>query len=199
MKPTNKPMKRLSIYLFLIFFSLPTPSQAEDIRDFQIEGMSIGDSLLDYFSEKEIKKAKRYDHTNTSWKSDKMFQLRTYKKGPYTEIMFSLKKNDKKYIIYGIAGLVKMEYNISECYPKLDMVADEFKQLFPNAKIRKKNDKHAEDKSGKSKVKSVYFYFSSGGYASVECYDWSKEMGYWDNFRVSVITGEFESWLNSNY
>jgi hypothetical protein len=55
MKPTSKLMKRLSLYLFLILFTLPTPSQANDIRDFQIEGMSIGDSLLDYFTEKEIK------------------------------------------------------------------------------------------------------------------------------------------------
>ena len=49
-------MKKLSTYLFLIFFSFSTPSFADDIRDFQIEGMSIGDSLLDYFTEKEIKK-----------------------------------------------------------------------------------------------------------------------------------------------
>ena len=47
-------MKRLSLYLFLILFTLQTPSQADDIRDFQIEGMSIGDSLLDYMSEDEI-------------------------------------------------------------------------------------------------------------------------------------------------
>ena len=58
MKLTNKLMKRLSLYLFLILFTLQTPSWADDIRDFQIEGMSIGDSLLDYFSEKEIKKNK---------------------------------------------------------------------------------------------------------------------------------------------
>ena len=30
-------------------------ANADDIRDFQIEGMSIGDSLLDYFSEEQIK------------------------------------------------------------------------------------------------------------------------------------------------
>jgi len=47
-------MKKLCIYLFLVLFSLQTPSQADDIRDFQIEGMSVGDSLLDYFSEEEI-------------------------------------------------------------------------------------------------------------------------------------------------
>ena len=47
-------MKKLSLYLFLLLFTLQTPSQADDIRDFQIEGISVGDSLLDYFSEEEI-------------------------------------------------------------------------------------------------------------------------------------------------
>ena len=50
-------MKKLSAYLFLILFSFSAPSFADDIRDFQIEGMSIGDSLLDYMSKDEIKKA----------------------------------------------------------------------------------------------------------------------------------------------
>ena len=58
MKPTNKPMKRLSLYLFLILFTLQTPSLADDISDFEIEGMSLGDSLLNYFSLTEINKAK---------------------------------------------------------------------------------------------------------------------------------------------
>ena len=48
-------MKKFLAVIILIL-TLQTPSQADDIRDFQIEGMSIGDSLLDYFSEEEIKK-----------------------------------------------------------------------------------------------------------------------------------------------
>ena len=47
-------MKRFYTYLFLILFSFSAPTFADDIRDFQIEGMSIGDSLLDYFSEEKI-------------------------------------------------------------------------------------------------------------------------------------------------
>ena len=109
-------MKFLTI-LFLIL-SLQSLTKADDIRDFQIEGISIGDSLLDYFDKSYLKKAKRYDSTNTAWKDDKMFELRTKKKGSYTEIMFGLKKNDRKYTIYSISGLVKMENNIKECYQK---------------------------------------------------------------------------------
>ena len=42
-------------YLFLILFSFSAPSFADDIIEFEIEGMSLGVSLLDYFSEEEIK------------------------------------------------------------------------------------------------------------------------------------------------
>ena len=189
-------MKTL-LTLFVLLFS--SSVLADDISDFEIEGMSIGDSLLDYFSEKEIKKSKRYDHKNTSWTSDKMFQLRTDRKGPYTEILFALKKNDKKYIIYAISGLVKMKNNISDCYPKLESVSDELKELFPNTKIRKGSKKHSGDKSGKSEVKFVEFNFPSGDFASASCYDWSKKMGYWDNFRISIVTNEFQNWVNSNF
>ena len=47
--------KRFLIILILIF-NLSNFSFADDIRDFQIEGMSVEDSLLDYFSEEKIKK-----------------------------------------------------------------------------------------------------------------------------------------------
>ena len=45
-------MKTL-LTLFVVLFS--SSVLAEDISDFQIEGMSIGDSLLDYFSEEATK------------------------------------------------------------------------------------------------------------------------------------------------
>ena len=49
-------MKKLLGIVVLGLLFISAPSQADDIRDFQIEGMSIGDSLLDYYSKKEIKK-----------------------------------------------------------------------------------------------------------------------------------------------
>ena len=55
-------MKRLLAYLFLVLvliFSFQSWSRADDIRDFEIEGMSIGDSLLDFMTREEIKLSKR--------------------------------------------------------------------------------------------------------------------------------------------
>ena len=47
----------MKIFIVVLFFilSLHSLSKADNIRDFEIERMSIGDSLLDYISEDEIK------------------------------------------------------------------------------------------------------------------------------------------------
>ena len=92
-KPTNKLMKRLFLYLFLILFTLQIPSQADDIRDFEIEGMSIGDSALDYFSEEEIKKVKIFifkskDYFSAQIYNDSKFVL-------YDAVQFFFKEKDK--------------------------------------------------------------------------------------------------------
>ena len=41
-------MKKLFI-IIIIFISFQSWTKADDIRDFEIEGISIGDSALDYF------------------------------------------------------------------------------------------------------------------------------------------------------
>jgi hypothetical protein len=77
-KPGNKPMKRLSLYLFLILFTLQTPSQADDINDIEIEGMSIGDSLLKIMSKDEIKS--NMDQIYKSKKFSSVIYFKIYKR-----------------------------------------------------------------------------------------------------------------------
>ena len=97
-------MKRLLLILILTF-SFQTLSKADDIRDFQIEGMSIGDSLLDFLTVKEIKQntlpyfngareyyivgivdnLKRYDQVEIYLKSnDKNYKIKTILAGIFT-------------------------------------------------------------------------------------------------------------------
>ena len=70
-------MKRLLTILILIF-TLQTPSQADDIRDFQIEGISIGDSLLDLFSEKKIKNNLEFFYDNNKFISFMAFSRQVF-------------------------------------------------------------------------------------------------------------------------
>ena len=61
-------MKKLFVIIILSLLFI-TPSQTDDISDFQIEGVSVGDSALDYFSKKEIEKA--FSIVISSYNSDK--------------------------------------------------------------------------------------------------------------------------------
>ena len=36
-----------------------------------------------------------------------------------------------------------------------------------------------------------------GSIVSVECYDWTKEMGYHDHLRISIYPKEYSDWLNN--
>ena len=126
-------IKKLSTYLFLLLFSFQAPSWADDIRDFQIEGMSIGDSLLDYFSEEEIKNSIVEDYY--SYIEDKTFvDLQINENFEYYDgLQITIKRNDTKYIVYGIAGGKFYEDNITECHSKMKEIAKELSIQFKNS------------------------------------------------------------------
>ena len=45
---------RIFLSVLILIFSLQFIAKADDISDFQIEGMSVGDSLLNYLTKEEI-------------------------------------------------------------------------------------------------------------------------------------------------
>ena len=90
-------MKTLLTLFVLLFSSLIF---AEDISDFQIEGMSVGDSLLNYFSEEKIINSKQNDIVGKFYYTE----LRDKKIKIYDLVQVYLKSNDDNYKIYGING-----------------------------------------------------------------------------------------------
>ena len=100
-------MKRLSLYLFLILFTLQTPSQADDIRDFQIEGVSLGDSLLDYLNKEEIKRYKADYYKDDTYSTVTIFPDATsINLKFYDSIVLSYKTNDDKFLLRGLSGII---------------------------------------------------------------------------------------------
>ena len=191
-------MKRLSLYLFLILFTLQTPSQADDIRDFQIEGMSIGDSLLDYFSEEKILNNRAPYFKNKTYTpveiDDESFEI-------YDVVQFGYKTGDKNYTILGLAGNINYPNNIKPCYKKMDEIVTELTRLFKNiAQITgKETEVSTIDKPGDTRKASVAYWFDSKDVAVVACYDYSEESGYMDNLAVSADTKEYNEFLGIAY
>ena len=193
-------MKRLLVILILTL-SFQSWAKADDIRDFQIEGMSIGDSLLDYFSEDEIKNNIIKDYYK--YKSNKKFITVEFNELPsaktYDLVQLDL-KNDKKYEIYGLSGHIWYKENIDDCYKKQNEIDKELSKIFKGAKrehVSKK--KHSVDESGKSNLTYIMYWFKSGDYASIDCTDWSSKMKpREDNLGVSFVTKEFNDWIKKD-
>ena len=212
-------MKRLSLYLFLIFFTFPTPSQADDIRDFQIEGMSIGDSLLDYFSKDEIKKFQS-DKTKTTvkdftfWRSN----FRTKPGSIYENIRIYYKTNDPTYTMYMIQGGIALPNEKNVCLNKIREVEKEIKTLFKNTVNKNPKDgevrytgkigkkiKHSQDKSGKSFFRTLQFGFNfekdKAKYSDnidridLKCYLWHKDFRNYHAFMVQIAKAEYFEWI----
>ena len=51
----KKIMKKLSLYIFMVLM-LCNVGFADDIKNFEIEGMRVGESALNYFTKEEIEK-----------------------------------------------------------------------------------------------------------------------------------------------
>ena len=186
------------IILFIILFNLKSFAKADDIRDFEIEGMSLGDSSLRYVDKEFIEKEKyNYPGNNnlfTIFNIDK-WNSPSFNFEIYDGVHINYKTNDKKYIIHSLRAKIYFE-NIQECYLlKKDIIL----QLEDSLTVIKKyggKTKHWADESGKSKIDST-FLDVKGGRAAVQCYDWSKESKNWDNLSVSIGTSEYTEWLDS--
>ena len=195
-------MKRLSLYLFFILFTLQTPSLADDIRDFQIEGMSIGDSALDYFTNKDIKKAIKEKLTYPNSQKFSMLTFYLHKNLKiYDSVQINHLTKDKKLIIYGISGINYFENSINECKKDKKIIVNELSEIFKNSEKINKKKKHEYDKSGKSFIHQTLFDLISGDQIRVECYDWSKKMTkkneLLDQLVVSILHKDFSIFLKN--
>ena len=187
---------RIFLSALILIFSLQSWTKADDIRDFQIEGMSIGDSLVNHFTKKKIISAVKYGFSYP--KSNKFITiLIPVKKGNYDNFQFAIKPNDENYIIYSVEGEITYQNNMEECLKQQKIVIEDLKNFFPNVETISENSTHEYDK--KSFTWETYFPFNNGSSIGVFCYDWSEEMlkekAWEDSLKVVIDSKEFVNFL----
>ena len=129
---------RIFLSVLTLIFSLQSWTKADDIRDFEIEGMSVGDSLLDYMSAKDIKN----NDLNVYHSKSKFIGINfSGNKNTYEYVYVYVKRNDKNYKIYVIraANTVK---NKNSCFKIKKQIVDEMKSLFQTATFQEGKQKH---------------------------------------------------------
>ena len=183
-------MKRLLLILILTL-SFHGITIADNIRDFQIEGMSLGDSALDYFTKEEIIKNKR-DFYNSKKYSTSSIESDKYSK--YKTVQISYKSSDKLFKILDISGVLFMNYD--ECMKDIKNISLEFDKMFVNtSKVKLDTYNNNDDPSGKSKVSDAYWYFDNNDVIVLACYYEAGESNFKSSFRVSISTDELNKFL----
>ena len=189
-------MKKILAILALSLYFI-TPSQADDIRDFQIEGMSIGDSALDYFTINELNDSQDINDYLDKYR----YYFFSYSKGKeYEYLQITVKQKDKKYIIYDLQGHIFYSNNIKKCNQKLNEIKKDIDGIL-NTEGEEYSGAHWIDKTGESKYKRIN-YSLQGGIVDLICFDMSKkleEKGKEDRLSITFTSREFAEWLDKNY
>ena len=194
-------MKKLSAYLFLILFSFSAPSFADDISEYQIEGISIGDSLLDYMSEEEIITGIENNKYMYNYTTDEFGQVYKYDGlQTYYMMSFFVKPADKNFIIYAITGTLPHAEDINSCYKKMSEISKEFSATYKNAKKNEDTFNNPGDPTGRSKMKQVNFIFKSGDKIKIVCTDFEENLriknNWIDGLDIIVQRKEVTDWLS---
>lgn len=145
-------MKKFLLFLFFIF-NIHSLSVADDIGDFEIEGLSIGDSLLDLASDEQIRSAK----SNSQYPNDKyiVYEVDKFiKSSTYTKISATTKKNDEKYIITSLSGLMYFK-DLNECLNTRKKIKSDVEKLLNFDDVEEAKYKSQD---GKATIHAIQFY-----------------------------------------
>ena len=194
-------MMKTLLTLFVLFFS--SSVVAEDISDFKIEGMSLGDSVIDHFPGRDVVNniTSKYDHLSDEFHVSELYRHKNFKK--YDEVHLVIKSDSEEILfpIYGISGFIYYEKNIENCYAEKDKIVLELQTIFKDVKIEGPTIfTHPSDTTGKSKYEENKFNFD-GGFARVACYDMSDSMQIMDAMAIDIFYQAVDEWLsgvNSN-
>ena len=181
--------------IFLLFLS--SLVLGEEITEFEIEGMSIGDSLLDYYTETEINNAPKTIYPN----SDKYFQivLQPKNKTQYDDYSIGVKKGDTRYIIKLLSGLIYFDDNIDRCLNHKDIVFSDISSMFAKNQLSEYDYTYDTLADGKS-IAYISDFELDSGFIRIYCIEYSdatkSEIGFMDSFSIDITSLEYINWIN---
>lgn len=208
-------MKKI-LGIVVLSLLLSTSAYTDDIKDFQIENISIGDSALDYFTESQLENGE-LDWFNYSYKEYSTSLL--LGKDIYDWFKISYNSHDDDFIIEGLVGIVvKKKYDDNKCNKELDTAALDISKLFKNTKQGKKqlykivyNPRkifQEPNSSGKSTATSISFDFKDEGKIILSCYNMDKatnqidspikDINQFDTFRIDIRSKVFAHYLEKS-
>lgn len=190
-------MKKRIILIFFFIFNLNfIHSFANDVNEIELDGMSLGDSLLDYYSKKEIK-----DNKINYFPDERQYFIVFYNKNlsRFDDMEIYLKTNDKNYSMKSInAGLYPK--SLKECIKIKDEIIDEISSALTVNFINEDGNHNY--------YTHTYIYgdvaYLDGGFISIDCMffddkDKKKFPNLVDNLSLTLSLNEVADWMRDGY
>ena len=189
-------MKTLLLTLLL---SISQITSADELSDFEVLGMSIGDSLMDFMPEVDIlyeiekyKSSNRYSHLK---EPDKFFEITVPKQendlydGAEVFIKNTIPRDNT---IYGIRGYRYYIEDFDACIKKRNQISEILINFFPDSKT---GSLITEDKNG---ITDNFSIGNSERIIDVNCIDLEETYRLKNNFREGlefvIRSKEFSDW-----
>ena len=187
------------LLILVIIFSLQSLIKADDIRDFEIEGMSIGDSLLDYMSKNEIIDNGIYGSDSKFFEVEYLGTL-----SMYDHFTLYVIRNDPNYLIHAIRAINVVD-NKNDCLNSKKEIFKEMKKVFAGKEFSEMTQNHYYYKNSKQYVSQFYLGNKNtveSDLSRIECVimdkkDLEKHGDIANTLEVIIYTEDFAKWLES--
>lgn len=188
----------------MITFCLHSWTKADDIKDFQIEGISVGDSLLDFMSVNDIKKwikmtKRHYKYLKEPLKFSEVYLPNDPSFKIYTNLSFFVKSNDPNYTIHSLRGMKDYINDINSCLKQRNKISKEIENIINKYEKYEGKIKNQLDKSGKSYSSNINYDLYSGDQVVLACNDWEenlrKKKNWTEGLSVVLHSNEVKNWI----
>ncbi|MDA9695080.1 hypothetical protein N9U24_01360 [Candidatus Pelagibacter sp.] len=191
---------RKFLIILIVIINHQSLTRADDIRDFEIEGLSIGESLIQHMTINEI-----ISNDHGHYPEDSKFYEVAYSGNfnQYEYVNIGLKRNDDNFKIYFIRGMNVVE-NKKNCLKIKETIAQDLKELFPKFYFLEGSQKHYYYKNSTQYISqfSVTSNANKSDHARVECMiidnkDKKIHGELMSTLEVIIASKEFNIWLDS--
>ena len=193
--------------LLVIFISFQSLAKADDIKNFEIEGMSVGDSLLSHMNKNLIVNGMNNKDVAHYYEDD-FVSISTWdiknKFKTYDDVGVVLKIGDSQHKIFALEGTLYMDEssNIQKCYNKQNEIALDIKD---SLNLKNNGDTWFVKKDNLQKhqlsVKYIDYELRDGSSIRITCYEILKGVRKNSDLNllyVVVNSSSFWNYLSSN-
>ncbi len=193
---------KISLIIFFLFFSFSLV--AEDISDYEIEGMSIGDSLLDFMTIEEINNEIEFVYEKYNNSESKNIAVVNYYKDLqiYDLLTIDIKANDPKFEITGISGLIIYDNNFDNCLKKQISIFEDLKLSLTDVYFEEFEPySHEGYPDGDIVLHTKSFFLDINKRSNLEiiCWDISEKMNIPNRLDLSLKSHELNDFLEEMY